>query len=176
LDEIPIITMGSGDKMTDQNVNVGDKIVTSIITAGTEDVELEVVQTDITEGGFHFLLAKDNEGSVREIPYGWFEVVEEKPQPNVIKADEWVVGKTFIVPKDRELGLQAPFYPIIKVLEEGVVIVDDLGNTQTKLFRNVEQVDPYDTFNRLLDLASDYAKFKNEIREKLNKVGNALIS
>jgi len=162
--------------MTNKNVNVGDTIVTSIITAGTEDVELEVIETDITEGGFHFLKAKDNEGNVREIPYGWFEVVEEKPQQNVIKAKEWKAGQTFIVPKEREVGLQAPFYPVIEVHEEGITFIDDYGNTQTKLFRNVEQVDPYDTFNRLLDLASDYAKFKQEVRGKLNSIGQALIS
>ncbi len=102
--------------------------------------------------------------------------LKERDTQEVLQKEEWVVGKTFIVPRERDNGTMLPFYPVIRVCENGVSFIDDNGFTRNMLFRNVRQVDPVDTHERIIDLASSFAKMKEEYDKKFDRLEKALTS
>jgi len=155
---------------------IGDTIL--VLSKGKETFGEEVDVVDVVEGnteGFNgYVVTVDESGKRQAIAHNRYEI--KKQSSEVIKGKEWVVGKTFIVPRERDNGTMLPFYPVIKVCENGVSFIDDNGFTRNMLFRNVRQVDPIDTHERIIDLASSFAKMKEEYDKKFSKLEQALSS
>lgn len=162
----------------ENNLKIGDKIVTSIHKSGMYEEELEVVSIEQYDENIdsYYFTAVDESYRGYEIPYEYYgsapyAIVLE---PTIIKANPIKPSDKVRVLSDQYENLQQPLYNVMETEEQGVVVIDDNNEKASLSYNSVEKLE--DSYNTFLDMATALSTQFVEFKKKLDSHENVFRS